>query len=143
MARELLLQVLFDHVGPSVNKMYFTLPHGRGKRVLTGEGVTFKNAMHMAVTEAWKEAGLPTIDEEEMLDLELWFRFEKLRDAKGRFVKLDASNRIKITEDALMAALGIDDQQNFHLDIWKTVGPPATLIRLWRLEEMPVWPIPT
>lgn len=143
MKRELLLEVLIPEVGPSVNHMYFTLPHGRGKRVLTTEGTAFKNALHFCVTEAWKAAGLPSFRTDEMYKLEIWCRFESLRDKKGRFIKLDASNRIKVSEDAVMQALGVDDRQNFIVEITKTEGLPATLLRLYRLEEMPKWPLPT
>jgi len=139
--KKLALEVLIAEIGPSVNHMYFTLPHGRGKRVLTEEGGAFKNALHTAVTEAWKAAGMPSFEASAKFELEIWCRFPSLYDKKGKLIKMDASNRIKVTEDGLMEGLGIDDRQNFRVVITKLEGPAATLMRLYELDEVPPWPI--
>jgi hypothetical protein len=140
MTRNLLLEVLINEIGPSVNHLYFTLPFGHGKRVLTKEGAAFKNALHQQTVEAWKAAGLPAFDPEAKFELEIWCRFPTLYNKKGKLIKLDASNRIKVTEDALMEALGIDDCQNFCVSIHKLEGPAATLLRLFEIPENPTWP---
>lgn len=54
--------------------------------------------------------------------------------AKTRYKTVDASNRVKLLEDALKAACGIDDAQNLLVLVEKRQGPPLTEIFIWNLE---------
>lgn len=58
------------------------------------------------------------------------------KKAKNRYKGVDATNRVKILEDTLVAATAIDDSNNFVVSVEKLEGPAEkTIIFLWNLEE--------
>ena len=63
--------------------------------------------------------------------------FCKTGKAESRYKKLDATNRIKIFEDALAEATGIDDQQNFVFTTVKAWSEDKefTDVWVWRRHE--------
>lgn len=72
------------------------------------------------------------------------FHFEAIENAnwgrsgkgKTRYKKVDATNRIKLLEDALADAGGIDDSQFVSTTPQKVQGiPERTILWVWSLEE--------
>jgi hypothetical protein len=57
------------------------------------------------------------------------------KEAKSRYKKLDVSNRVKLFEDALFDASGIDDSQVMQGTPEKVAGPEYTHIWVWNMEE--------
>lgn len=140
--KNLVLEVLIPDVGPSVNKMYVGVMARRGKKMLTNEGRAFKNMMHQHVVDAWKAAGMPEFPQNTPMELMMCLRYPTLHHKNGNLINLDVTNRIKLAEDGLAEALGLDDRSNFRVVLEKCEGgPKAMLLRLYTLEEMPKWPI--
>jgi hypothetical protein len=57
---------------------------------------------------------------------------------KTRYKKFDASNRVKLVEDALRVAFGIDDSQFIAVCSHKCqgkAGAPCVIAKAWNLEE--------
>jgi Holliday junction resolvase RusA-like endonuclease len=57
------------------------------------------------------------------------------KKAKFRYKSHDASNCIKLLEDALKDVAGIDDSQHMVVVIEKRQGKPRTEIFMWNLQE--------
>lgn len=55
--------------------------------------------------------------------------------AKDRYKKLDASNRVKLLEDAMASAFGIDDKHFLSTRADKILGEELTEIWVWNMEE--------
>ena len=61
------------------------------------------------------------------------------KKTETRYKIFDATNRVKLVEDALKTAFGIDDSQNIALLSHKVQGFPERLtVAAWNLEEEPV-----
>jgi Holliday junction resolvase RusA-like endonuclease len=113
---------------PTSNNIYFNV-RGKGRR-LTTEARSWKKK---AIGRIVREAGLGfqnAFDENARYWLELAFFFESIvnkgwdefyvrgpkkgqRKAKTKWVKMDISNRVKLVEDAVKAATGVDDSATF------------------------------
>jgi hypothetical protein len=122
----------FEGIPPSVNNIYFT----RGRmRSLTKAGKQFKNS--------WvsNSGGADIVefmafepDEDTAYGLTMVFYLDRSRlfnksfgKRKGtkRFKKMDVSNLIKLTEDAIAELLGIPDQNNFSVAAHKRIANGA------------------
>lgn len=122
----------------SSNHAYINLP--KGGRTLSKEGRKYK-----AETSGYLVRTFPT----EMMIFKkdvpfgylVQFCFPNLfnkgwpEKAKTRYKKLDVSNRLKLFEDALFNASGVDDSQvcSGHFD--KIEGPAWTHVWAWNMEE--------
>lgn len=126
---------------PSINHAYFT----RGRmRVLTKEGKSFKTNVqtHLARNHqdflSFFDRNVPycviirVSFPEEALFFKGW-----PEKASNRYKALDATNRIKLVEDAICAACKHDDRQHWHVAILKTTadGEGGTDIWAFNLEE--------
>lgn len=94
---------------PSVNHLYATV---RGRRVLTKEGRKYKKL----VSEMFEHLGGDTMP--------VWFRLIielrlPLYFKNGKVRKFDASNRVKVLEDAVCEGMGIDDSRVIQLVVTK------------------------
>ena len=124
----------FPQLPPSVNEMYFT----KGKRrILTSKAKAYKQRL---ITGAWEAC--PGLNEFVLaagdtwfILLELDFYFESLvnkgwlakdragkRKATQRYKRIDASNRVKLLEDAVSECIGIDDSR-FQVNVRKHMSP--------------------
>jgi len=139
---------------PSSNHAYFNI---RGGRALTKEGQKYKNE-----TIAWLTQNFPHELKElvpdtpyfvyarfffDSLETEKWLqekrgtkqRSKPLKRKILRYKRLDVSNRLKLFEDCLKDAGGIDDSQFFSELIEKRVGrpdqPEYTEVFIWNMEK--------
>lgn len=112
----------------SVNKAYVTV---RGRRILSKEGKIYKSTVTTGVA---KQLSLCTqytdlVNEETPLKLEITLYLERTENkgypkkTKTRYKRVDVSNRVKLLEDALFDALGVDDSSVFSLTITKQDRP--------------------
>ncbi len=146
--------VRHDEVPPSINGLYTRGPGGR--RILSKEGLRFKANLTSTVA-----AGLPhdwgkiilaahTIPAKVIFDIALFHpNFYNHswkpggRTAKGSlqtpYQKLDATNYIKITEDAVVAATGIDDCMHLCASITKAFADPGYIIIHYEVEKDLEW----
>lgn len=95
---------------PSVNNAYATV-HGR--RVLTREGRRFKESVSSMPELIKCRNTLPTWI---AISIHLWL---PLFYKNGKVRRFDASNRIKLLEDAVCEGLGIDDSRVIRLTVQK------------------------
>lgn len=109
---------------PSVNKAYATTRSGR--RLLTSEGKLYKQSVrdiigqrYSAVTPELNRLGQHPLS----LTVKIYTSVENRGwlegKAKNRYKRVDVSNRVKLLEDALFEALGVDDCLVFKLTVEK------------------------
>lgn len=109
---------------PSVNKAYATTRSGR--RLLTAEGKLYKQSVrdiigqkYSAITPELARLGKHPLS----FSVKLYTRVENKGWSEGktknRYKRVDVSNRVKLLEDALFEALGIDDCLVFKLNVEK------------------------
>lgn len=92
---------------PSLNQLYSTNRYG--KRVLSKVGIDFKTTCDVLIRiKNLNSIGLRN----NKLKLELDFFYPWLTKKK-KIAKADLSNRIKVIEDAIFKALGLDDSLVF------------------------------
>lgn len=107
---------------PSVNKAYVTTRAGR--RILSAEGKEYKRAVASAIAAycankpdtVFKVVPLAlTINLHMVTENRGWSK----GTAKSRYKKVDASNRVKLLEDAIFSCLDVDDSLVFDLHVHK------------------------
>jgi hypothetical protein len=126
---------------PSANHAYFNIPGGG--RTLTSKGKKFKKetsahiVRHYPTELRWLLRDIP-------IGLAVRFHFQQLVNkgwpdkAKTRYKKIDASNRLKLLEDAVADATGTDDSQYQIVMVSKVQGTPeATHVWMWDLDKNP------
>ena len=110
---------------PSVNSIYFVKS---GRKHLTSKGKAMKVkmkslTMHAAIPHVWLGAIKDT-----PLKMRIDLYFESVQNkgwpkkAKNRYKRVDITNRVKLLEDAISEALGIDDCLFFQTTITKNEG---------------------
>lgn len=92
---------------------------------MSKEGKSYKKLVFDAVrTKPW----IVRTDRLYRLTIECWS--PRWFTKKGTIFKSDVSNRIKIAEDAICEAIGIDDSLIFELMVVKRVGDIKTVYTL-------------
>lgn len=108
---------------PSANHAYANI-RGTNKRVLTTEGKSFKTRTTVYLAQTYPKE-LTFFKPDKLYILKFVFFFEQLENAGwpkkalSRYKKIDVSNRLKLLEDALKDAAGIDDSQHMGLILVK------------------------
>lgn len=125
---------------PSANHAYFNLP--RGGRTLSTAGRRYKKETTTFIARTYpRELATMRMNEPYCVYFRLFFEQDGIlnktwpKEAKSRYKTVDVSNRVKLLEDALKDACGLDDSQNFIIIVEKREGNPATEIRLWNMQE--------
>ena len=130
----------------STNHAYTNITIGKGKkkvtkRVLTKEGRKYKTETKGYIVQHYPME-LARIQPDKPYGYIIQLSFPNLLNkgwpdtAKSRYKKLDASNRVKLLEDALSDALGIDDSCFLSTRADKVPGQlESTQIWLWNMEE--------
>lgn len=125
---------LYEPTPPSVNHLYTS--GFKGRRVLSKEGLAFKDALIRTVAEecmamSWQDAIKAVYEQGAWVRLTIGFHlplFNKSWKPGGRtekgelqspYKKIDGSNYIKAIEDAVSKAIGIDDSANLTTTIHK------------------------
>lgn len=125
---------------PSINKLYFSLPHG-GK-AMTKEGVRFQHLVVSQISKAWGPE-LAKFDNTKPYAVSVTVFFPEIFNkgwpdkASQRFKKRDATNLIKLLEDTLAKAIGVDDANfvRFSITKWKDEENPRIIINIRELKE--------
>lgn len=130
-------------VPPSVNHAYITV---RNKRILTKDGQKYKNETKTFIARNYpsqltifsKERQYAVLVRVTLLEDAVLCKGFATGKVEGRYKKLDATNRIKLLEDALAEAAGIDDRQNFVFTAVKDWSKDKEFTDVWvwtRYEE--------
>ncbi len=137
----------------SINKAY-AKRRGSGARILTKVGKSYKTetktyiARNFPLEMKFFKPDVPYVgvvefifDSRDHLYCKSWGAEKNA--AESRYKTLDVGNRLKLFEDALASATGIDDKHNFALLLSKTWARDyeATDLWMWNREEEPDNPI--
>lgn len=110
-----------------------------GGRILTPEGKAYKNETKTHIARAYPGA-MKFFEANVPYSLVIEFTFhgrDKImtktwpEKTKSRYKKLDVTNRTKLFEDALAAATGLDDCQNFTVTVAKAWHRDYEMTRMW------------
>ena len=118
---------------PSVNNAYITLRGG--KRVLSPEGREYKRATPAFFSQHYREE-MQFFRKNAPYTLAIRLTFLVLENktwpasVETRYKTTDTGNRLKLLEDALKDAAGVDDSQNFIVALQKITGPEE-LTEIW------------
>jgi hypothetical protein len=135
-----MIRIELPFLPPSTNHAYTADMYG--KRTLTVEGKKFKRETKAIV--AGKNARIIVgIKPNKPYLIVARFFFKELENrgwAKGktdnRYKTLDATNRIKLLEDALGESIGVNDSNNMTVVEEKKQGEPErTILFIWSLED--------
>lgn len=144
------LRVVVPFLPPSSNNIYNTIP-GHGRRLSTPARQFQMKAMRVIQQEG--RAALLKLKQNVPYQLKLVFYFPEVenkgwyetwtrgpkqgqRKAETRYKRIDLSNRIKLLEDTVADALGIDDCHTFRLVIEKEHDPKRPRVEVF-LTPMP------
>ncbi len=130
------LTLSFDGIPPSTNHAYRNGAFGR--RVLSNVGVAYKKQITSAVTQAVALGPAMSKDRGWMVWITITTSILSKgwpKKAKNRYKTLDATNRIKLLEDAIKDGLGLDDSCTLRFIIEKKEGADHTLARFWDMSE--------
>lgn len=125
---------------PSSNHAYANI-RGTNKRVLTKVGRAYKVETCAHLAQKYRaELQFFRPDQPYLLVVRFWFlqihNAGWPKKADSRYKRLDASNRLKLLEDALKDAAGVDDSQNLTLVLQKYEGlEEKTEIWVWNLDD--------
>jgi len=136
---EPILKVWVPLLPPTSNNIYVRHPSGRG-RVLSAKARHFKIRAMQAV-QSRGQVVLLQVEKNIPYELHLAIFFEQVENKasrKGdRYKKMDLSNRIKLIEDTIAEAVGLDDSHNFRTIQEKHCDPdnPGLYVTLSRVPE--------
>lgn len=110
---------------PTVNHAYATV---KGRRILTTVGRVYKRSVIEiivreidTITDGFWTQCAPMSLEIELFFPELENKGWSSGKSKSRYKQIDASNRVKLIEDAVSEALGVDDRHFFDVIVRKRV----------------------
>lgn len=135
-----MIRLILPWLPPSSNAAYFNLP-GKG-RALNNVGRAFLKTTIAHFSQNYPRE-MMLFKPNKPYEIAVLFYLEHLENtgfktgkAASRYKVLDATNRIKLLEDALKDAGGIDDSQYLKFHCEKEQGmPERTILCAWALEE--------
>jgi Holliday junction resolvase RusA-like endonuclease len=132
------LKVWIDRLPPSSNKIYVSVP-GKG-RFLSPQASAFKVYAMRTIQQQGRVAflGMKQNVPYELRLIVFFDQVEYLKSAKGtRYKRIDLSNQVKLIEDTVAAATGIDDSHNFRMVLEKHCDPdhPGMYVTLLPISE--------
>lgn len=134
-----MIHIKIPSIPPSSNHAYATI-RGTSKRVLTTEGRSYKTLTTAHIAQKYPIA-LKFFKPNTPYLLLVRFWFSQItnsgypKKADNLYKKLDVSNRLKLLEDALKDAGGVDDSQNMTIILQKFKSEDErTEIWVWELE---------
>lgn len=141
-----MIHLEFPWLPPSVNNLYrdtFFKAKGKlmSKRSLTDEGKLFKKETLAYIVKKY-QPGLRFFKKNVPYVFYYRFLVQELenktwpKNAENRYKKFDASNLVKVLEDVIVEASGIDDSNYLTVVSEKRKGTKeATHIWVWNIEE--------
>lgn len=119
---------------PSVNHLYFSM---HGKKAMSTEGRGFQRRLLFQITQE-QGSQLAEFDANEPYSVELTIYFPEIfnkswpEKAQQRYKKRDATNLIKLLEDTLAKAIGVDDANflRFTVEKKKDAENPRIEVRI-------------
>jgi Holliday junction resolvase RusA-like endonuclease len=134
-----MIKLEIPSIPPSVNHAYYTNPWGG--RSLSNEGRKYKRETVARIVQSYPTA-LAKIRKNAPYFIYIRFYFETVENkgwpkkTETRYKSIDVTNRVKLLEDALKDACGIDDSQHMMVLEEKRQGvPERTEVFLWNLQE--------
>ena len=132
-------ELWIPHLPPSSNKIYIRHPKGQGK-ILSANARKFKLDAMGVIQKAGRVAFM-TFKNNVPYQLTLALFLEAVENKASktgeRYKQIDLSNRVKLIEDTVAEATGIDDRHNFRIILEKHCDPenPGVFISLTELPE--------
>jgi Holliday junction resolvase RusA-like endonuclease len=123
---------------PSSNQIYIRHPQGKG-RILSDQARTFKIKAMNAIQREAKPVILQLKQNVPYeLQLAVFFAQVEVKQSSvgSRYKKMDLSNVVKLIEDTVATAVGVDDCHNFRLVLEKHCDPQNPGIQV-TLREVP------
>ena len=143
-----MVRIYLDGLPPSMNNAYENIPLRRvgnkmigGGRRLTAEGARYKKETIATLVRKFPAEMKDLEDKSAPLFLMVRFYFPEVlnrgwpKTAQTRYKKIDVSNRLKLFEDCLKDAAGIDDAQNEMIFLEKRMGPERTEAFIWNMNK--------
>jgi len=133
------LQAWVPLLPPSSNNIYVRHPTGKG-RVLSGQARRFKIRAMQAI-QAEGRVAVMQFEKNMPYELRLAIFFEQVENKQSRrgdrYKRMDLSNRVKLIEDTVAEAVGLDDCHNFRELLEKHCDPdnPGIYVTLRRIPE--------
>lgn len=134
-----MIHIEIPSLPPSSNHAYANI-RGTNKRVLTKEGRAYKIETSAHLAQKYR-AELQFFHPNQPYLILVRFWFDQIyntgwpKKADSRYKRLDVGNRLKLFEDALKDAAGVDDSQNLTLILQKYQGSEEkTEIWVWNLD---------
>lgn len=136
----MIIDVTFDGLPYSVNKAYLNTGK-RGSKRLHPDAIIFKDSIKKLFSFRMTPEGLrvPLWS----MEIKIMFDFMEIKPGIGLCVKknkLDNSNSIKLLEDSICTALGIDDSLNREVIVraYHSLQPPKTRVIIKPLDPTEV-----
>lgn len=133
-----MIKLHLDGIPPSVNNVYTVV---RGRKILTKDGRKYITETKTHLVEKFqKEMRFFKKDVPYLIVFRMYFEAVEnagwfTGKAASRYKQIDLSNRVKLLEDCLKDAAGIDDAQNLRVVLDKQQGKERTEIWVWDLEN--------
>lgn len=140
-----MIHIAIPGVPLSSNHAYFHVTSGKGKkkitkRVLTEAGRKYKTETTSYIVKHYPQE-LTMFKPNTPYGYIIQIFFPNMLNkgwpetAKTRYKKFDVTNRVKLLEDAIVKAIGIDDCNFLSTRSDKAEGPEYTHIWMWNMEE--------
>jgi len=142
-----MIHIILPYLPPTTNNAYITKKKRSGGKIVTfrtlsKDGALFKSS----ATVTLLSGGLVHMRgrKDRAYGLALLFVFESIYNSgwpgrtKNRYKRTDVTNRVKLLEDCVASASGVDDSQYFPILLSKTEGDKeCTHVWIWDTEEEP------
>jgi hypothetical protein len=119
------INIWVPYLPPSSNKIYIRHPTGKGK-ILSPDARKFKIDAMRTIQQSGR-VGFINFNKNVPYELKLAIFLDTIenKDSKvgERYKQIDLSNRVKLIEDTVAEATGIDDRHNFRMTLEKHCDP--------------------
>jgi len=133
-----MIKVWLEGVPPTTNTAYATV---HGHRVLSSKGKKYKAETKTALAAGFpREMNFFKSNTPYLICIRFYFPDVENKTwftgkAESRYKHFDLSNCVKLLEDCLKDAAGIDDSQHMRIVLDKQKGKERTEIWVWDLEQ--------
>jgi Holliday junction resolvase RusA-like endonuclease len=134
-----MIRIVIPFLPPSTNHAYVNNPWGG--RTLSSAGKEFKTLTSSHITRNYREACKKIVPNKPYLVLvKLYLSTLENKGwpkkAETRYKHLDATNRVKLLEDALAKAFAVDDSNTLCFVVSKEAGEKEqAIVFIWSIED--------